>query len=191
MIPMISSIRPWRLSAGLLAAAVLAGCSSSPKAPEPAPLAPVAALMGTRLAWNIQVGQGSETLQPLVVSGRVFAASASGNVLAIDAATGNVAWRVALDQPLSAGVGSDGTTVAVINRDNQLIALRDGREVWRVRLSARSFTAPLVAGQRVFVLGADRSVTGFDAANGARLWNPDPPRRSPGAEPARHPAGRG
>lgn len=160
-----------RLWAGLLAAAVLAGCSSSPKAPEPAPLAPVAALMGTRLAWNVQVGQGSETLQPLVAAGRVFAASASGNVLAIDAATGNVAWRVALEQPLSAGVGSDGTTVAVINRDNQLIALRDGKEVWRVRLTARSFTAPLVAGQRVFVLGADRSVSGFDAANGARLWN--------------------
>lgn len=166
-----STILAPRLWVGLLAAAVLAGCSSSPKAPEPAPLAPVAALMGTRLAWNVQVGQGSDTLQPLVAAGRVFAASASGNVLAIDAATGNVAWRVALEQPLSAGVGSDGTTVAVINRDNQLIALRDGKEVWRVRLTARSFTAPLVAGQRVFVLGADRSVSGFDAANGARLWN--------------------
>lgn len=171
MTPMISTTRSPRLWAGLLAAAVLAGCSSSPKAPEPAPLAPVAALMSTRLAWNVQVGQGSETLQPVVAGGRVFAASSSGNVLAVDAGSGNVVWRVALDQALSAGVGSDGATVAVINRENQLIALRDGREVWRVRLPARSFTAPLVAGQRVFVLGADRSVSGFDAANGARLWN--------------------
>lgn len=170
MMSMIRRSRSLGLCAGLLATALLAACSSSPKAPEPAPLAPVAALMNTRLAWNIPVGQGSETLQPVVVGGRVFAASASGNVLAIDAATGNVAWRVALDQPLSAGVGSDGTTAVVINRDNQLIGLRDGREVWRVRLLARSFTAPLVAGQRVFVLGADRSVSGFDAANGARLW---------------------
>mgnify|MGYP006197224835 FL=1 len=89
--------------------------------------------MSTRLAWNVQVGQGSETLQPVVAGGRVFAASSSGNVLAVDAGSGNVVWRVTLDQPLSAGVGSDGATVAVINRENQLIALRDGREVWRVR----------------------------------------------------------
>lgn len=170
MISLTRRSRHLGVCAGLLAATVLAACSSTPKAPEPAPLAPVAALMNTRLAWNITVGQGSETLQPVVVGGRVFAASASGNVLAVDAATGNVVWRVALDQPLSAGVGSDGTTAVVINRDNQLIGLREGREVWRVRLLARSFTAPLVAGQRVFVLGADRSVSGFDAANGARLW---------------------
>lgn len=170
MISLTRRSRHLGVCAGLLAATVLAACSSTPKAPEPAPLAPVAALMNTRLAWNITVGQGGETLQPVVVGGRVFAASASGNVLAVDAATGNVVWRVALDQPLSAGVGSDGTTAVVINRDNQLIGLREGREVWRVRLLARSFTAPLVAGQRVFVLGADRSVSGFDAANGARLW---------------------
>jgi len=171
MMPMTRLQRPLRLCAGLMAAAIVAACSSSPKAPEPAPLGPVAALMSTRLAWNVQVGQGSETLQPVVAAGRVFAAATNGTVMAVDAATGNVAWRVSLEQPLSAGVGTDGTTVVVINRDNQLVALRDGREVWRVRLLARSFTAPLVAGQRVFVLGADRSVSGFDAANGARLWS--------------------
>ncbi len=46
-----------------------------------------------------------------------------------------------------------------------------GREVWRQRMPALSFTAPLVAGARVFVLSADRSVTAFDAATGRKLWN--------------------
>ena len=67
-------------------------------------------------------------------------------------------------------MGSDGETAAVVTRENQLVALRDGREVWRVRLNARSFTAPLVAGKRVFVLTADRSISAYDSANGARLW---------------------
>jgi outer membrane protein assembly factor BamB len=38
-----------------------------------------------------------------------------------------------------------------------------------------SYTAPLVAGARVFVLGADRSVAGFDGATGRRLWTQSRP----------------
>lgn len=152
------------------AVGVLAACSSSPKAPQPAPLAPVANLMGTSLVWSAQVGAGHAGLQPLVAGGRVWAASASGSVVALDASSGVVAWRAELNTPLAAGVGSDGETAAVVTRENQLVALRDGREVWRVRLNARSFTAPLVAGKRVFVLTADRSISAYDSANGARLW---------------------
>ncbi len=156
----------------VMAAAVgaLAACSSSPKAPQPAPLAPVANLMGTSLIWSAQVGAGHAGLQPLVAGGRVWAASASGSVVALDASSGVVAWRAELNTPLAAGVGSDGETAAVVTRENQLVALRDGREVWRLRLNARSFTAPLVAGKRVFVLTADRSISAYDSANGARLW---------------------
>ena len=152
------------------AVCLLAACSSSPKAPQPAPLGPVANLMGTSLVWSAQVGAGHVGLQPLVAGGRVWAASAAGSVLALDARSGAVAWRAELNTPLAAGVGSDGETAAVVTRENQLVALRDGREVWRVRLNARSFTAPLVAGKRVFVLAADRSISAYDSANGARLW---------------------
>ena len=38
-------------------------------------------------------------------------------------------------------------------------------------MSAQGFTAPLVAGGRVFVLAADRSVSAFDAQSGRKLWN--------------------
>lgn len=156
----------------VVAAAVgaLAACSSSPKAPQPAPLGPVANLMGTSLVWSAQVGAGHAGMQPVVAGGRVWAASAAGSVLALDARSGAVAWRAELNTPLAAGVGSDGETAAVVTRENQLVALRDGREVWRIRLNARSFTAPLVAGKRVFVLTADRSISAYDSANGARLW---------------------
>ncbi len=100
----------------------------------------------------------------------MFAASTSGTVVAIDGASGQDVWRLNLGTPIAAGVGSDGQTAAVVTQANQLVALADGRELWRVRLPARAFTAPLVAGARVFVLTADRTVTAFDARNGARLW---------------------
>lgn len=155
---------------GMLVVSGLAACSSGPKKPQPTELPPVAALMGTRLAWTAQIGAGTESITPLVASGRVFVASTSGTVAALDGTTGQDVWRLNLGTPIAAGVGSDGQTAAVVTRENQLVALASGREVWRVRLPARAFTAPLVAGARVFVLTADRTVTAFDAQNGARLW---------------------
>eukprot|EP01136_Pigoraptor_vietnamica_P014424 Opistho-1_new@56616 len=150
---------PWRRLlpiVGLVTVGLLAACSSGTKKPQPTELPPVAALMGTRLAWSAQVGEGHASLVPLAVAGRVFVAGKSGTVAALDAATGKDVWRLNLATPLAAGVGSDGQMAAVITGNNQLVAIADGRELWRVRLPARSFTTPLVAGQRVFVLTADR-----------------------------------
>jgi outer membrane protein assembly factor BamB len=52
-----------------------------------------------------------------------------------------------------------------------VVAFASGKEVWRQKLSALSTTPPLVAGARVFVLGADRSVSAFDGGTGRRLWS--------------------
>ena len=169
---------PWRRALpvlGLVAVALLSACGSSSKKPQPAELPAVAALMSTQLVWSSQVGEGHASLAPLVAGGRVFVAGGAGNVAALDGATGKDVWRLNLGTPIAAGVGSDGQTAAVVTRNNQLVAIADGAERWRVRLPARSFTAPLVAGERVFVLTADRVVTAFDAKTGARLWSQSRP----------------
>jgi outer membrane assembly lipoprotein YfgL len=79
-------------------------------------------------------------------------------------------WRINIGAAIAAGVGSDGKYVAVVTKGNDLIVLDGGRELWRSRLATQVFTSPLVAGERVFVLGADRSVTALDAKSGRRLW---------------------
>ncbi len=43
--------------------------------------------------------------------------------------------------------------------------------MWRQTLPSQVFTAPLIAGGRVFVLAADRSVSAFDLATGKKLWS--------------------
>lgn len=162
--------RAWLAGASLAVALLAAGCSSGPTRPKPTDLPPPAALIGTRVAWTAQVGASSATLAPVAAAGRVFVAGTSGTVAAIDAATGRDVWRLALNTPIAAGVGSDGQRAAVVTLNNDLVTMADGRELWRVRLPARSFTAPLVAGERVFVLTADRTVRAFDGQTGARLW---------------------
>ncbi len=152
-------------------AALLVACSSGPDKPKPEALPPVTALIGVEQAWSAQVGDSSASVAPYAVAGRVYVASSAGTVAALDAATGQDVWRINLGTPIAAGIGSDGETAAVVTRGNELVAINSGKEMWRVRLPARTFTAPLVAGKRVFVLMADRTVMAFDGQTGIRLWS--------------------
>jgi outer membrane protein assembly factor BamB len=58
----------------------------------------------------------------------------------------------------------------VVTRDNEVVVLERGAVKWRARLAARVATPPLVAGERVFVMGVDRVVSAFDALDGRLLW---------------------
>jgi outer membrane protein assembly factor BamB len=91
-------------------------------------------------------------------------------VLALQADTGAERWRINLGTALSAGVGSDGRYASVVTRGNEVVVLDAGRELWRKRLPSAVVTPPLVAGERVFVMGVDRIVHAFDVLDGRRLW---------------------
>jgi outer membrane protein assembly factor BamB len=165
----------WRTRVvGLLAASaltvLLGACSSGPEKPKPTELAPNAALIGVRLAWTSRIGPVNFPLDVNVAGRTVTVAASDGSIAAIDGANGGDQWRASVAGGIAGGVGSDGRTSAVVSRANELVAFERGREIWREKLGALSFTAPLVAGERVFVMTADRTVTAFDGRSGRRLW---------------------
>lgn len=167
-----------RVPALILLAATLGGCSmfgSGPAKPQPAELQPVTALVSARQTWTTRVGQVNFPLDTGVAGNSVAVASGDGTVALIDAQTGRDVWRLALNTPLAAGAGNDGKVVAVVTKANEIVALQDGRELWRQKLGAQAFTAPFVAGARVFVLAADRSVNAFDGQTGRKLWTQQRP----------------
>jgi outer membrane protein assembly factor BamB len=166
---------PAKLITSLVAALMVVACGSTVEAPKPAELGPNAALIGVRLAWTAKIGEVKFPLAVKANGSQVTLASSDGVVATLDARTGGDVWRTALGVGLSAAAGSDGRYAAAVTQGNELVALDAGREIWRQKLTALSFTAPLVAGSRVFVLGADRSVTAFDAASGRRLWTQNRP----------------
>ena len=148
----------------------VAACSSGPQRPQPAELPPSANLIGVRQAWAAKIGAVNFALEVKVTDQTVALANSEGTVLVLDSRTGEKLWQAALGEPLAAGIGHDGRIAAVMTQNNELVALEAGRELWRQRMAAPSFTAPLVAGARVFVLGADRAVTAFDGQTGRRIW---------------------
>jgi outer membrane protein assembly factor BamB len=154
----------------LLAVAMLLASCAGPEKPKPADLGPNTVLLGVVPAWNASVGPVSFPLDVRVVGSQAYVAGSNGTVVAVDAASGKDIWRMTLDTGITAGVGSDGKFAAVVSQANDLIVIEGGKVLWRQRLGALTLTAPLVAGARVFVLAADRSVSAFDAATGRRLW---------------------
>lgn len=137
----------------------------------PADLGPNVPVLGVNHVWTARIGSIAGLPLDMHVSGHVVTlASADGVVVALDARSGADLWRTALGESLSAGVGSDGKWTAVVSRSNALVVMESGRELWRQPLQMQTFTAPLVAGNRIFVLSADRSVSAYDAMTGRRLW---------------------
>lgn len=163
-----------RLSAALLVA-LLSACASDPGAPKPADLGPNPALLGVRLAWSGKIGQVDFPLQVRTTGNSVALVGGDGDIVSLDVRTGAELWRASVGSTIAAGVGSDGRFAAVVTRNNELVVLDRGLNPWRVRLTSQVFTAPLVAGERVFVLGADRSLLAFDAKTGRRLWQQQRP----------------
>ncbi|MEY2618010.1 MAG: hypothetical protein RL522_1012 [Pseudomonadota bacterium] len=172
-----SARRVLRTAAGLALVLGLAGCSflpafmgGTPPPPKPAELPPNPNLLGVRQAWSVRLGPVQMPLSVQVTGTEVAVASSDGTVAVLDGDSGGERWRMSAGAPLIAGVGSDGRTVAVVTQTNQLVALSAGQVLWRHNLPAQAYTAPLVAGGRVFVLAADRSISAHDGATGLKLW---------------------
>lgn len=151
-------------------ALLLGACAAGPERPKPTELAPNAALISVRLAWSSKIGPVTYPLDVNVSGSTVTLAGSDGVVAALDGGNGADRWRTSVGAAIVGGVGSDGRFTAVVNRSNELVALEGGRVIWREKLGALSFTAPLVAGQRVFAMTADRVVSAHDARSGRRLW---------------------
>lgn len=170
-----------RAASVIALAAGLAGCSMLPSMPsipffgsgdkpKMAELSANPSLIAVNQSWTSRIGPVNLPLTVQVSGTTVAVAASDGTVAMIDAVSGRDLWRASVGAPISGGVGTDGRMAAVVTRTNELVALSAGKELWRQKLAAGSYTAPLVAGARVFVITADRAVSAYDGQTGRKLW---------------------
>lgn len=154
----------------LILAVGLSACSSTTEKPKPKELPPNVALIGVRQAWSLRVGEVVAPLDIHVARDSLTLAGSDGTLINLDPRTGAEKSRGLVGEQLSSGVGSDGQKTAVVTRTNQLVVVAGTQELWRQKLAAQAYTAPLVAGGRIFVLTADRAVSAYDGQTGRKLW---------------------
>lgn len=155
----------WPLLGALL---LLTACASGK--PKPQPLEPLTPKIAGREVWNKSVDNIKFPLGVVALRDSFVVADGGGAVVALDAQSGRELWRGDAGGKLSAGVGSDGRFAAVVTSEGELVVFEQGQLKWRKSMGVRVNSAPLVAGERVFVLGADRGVQAFDALDGRKLW---------------------
>lgn len=171
----------WRATVAATALATtlaLSGCAwltswfSSKGSVQPSPLPEFTPTLNVTSAWSVSLGNGRDAfLRPAVLNDAVFAAAANGVVQRIDPASGAVRWRTDIDARISAGVGSDGSVVAVATPRGQVVALSaDGKERWRAQAPSDVMTPPLVGQGLVIVRSTDQRISAFEADTGKRRW---------------------
>ncbi|MCX7287894.1 MAG: PQQ-binding-like beta-propeller repeat protein, partial [Rhodobacterales bacterium] len=91
-------------------------------------------LWSTNLTASYDAGGGQSGGGLAVAGNRLIATTGFGEVVALDVATGGIAWRQRVDSPLSGAPATDGQLVYVIGRDGSAWAsdLSDGSVVWQV-----------------------------------------------------------
>ena len=147
--------------------------SSKDTGPKMAGLPVLSNAIAVRTLWQANVGAaGKAVFSPAVAAGGVSAASQDGTVVRLETGSGKQLWRVNAGQPLSGGVGADGSLVVVGTAQGEVIALdaADGKGRWRARASSEVLAPPALTGDLVVVRSADSRLFAFDARDGKRRW---------------------
>uniref|UniRef100_UPI003341132E outer membrane protein assembly factor BamB n=1 Tax=Castellaniella defragrans TaxID=75697 RepID=UPI003341132E len=168
--------RLFRIAALGLGLAVLSGCgmfSQTDPRYDPAPLTEYTPELAVAVRWSASIGSGGGYgFAPHAVGDSVYAATPSGGVAALALSSGAVRWQANVGK-LSAGAGSDGRIVAVVNEGGEVIALdaAQGAERWRAQASSAVNIPPAVGNGIVAVRTTDYRVQAFDAETGKLRWD--------------------
>lgn len=142
-----------------------------PKNP-PAALVDFKSGMSVKKVWSYSAGAaGDFVFSPIYVDNSIFAASTDGKVVRIDNTTGREIWEVDTDKILTAGVGANSATLAVV-ADKGILLTYDlnGKLKWQVQTSSEILSAPVIGDGVVIVRSIDNHIAAYDEMTGQRKW---------------------
>lgn len=125
------------------------------------------------IVWRADFG-APVTAGPALATGVVVAASEDGTVLALDAASGDERWRVALDLTPRGSIEVGATSLFVRTDEDVIVAMsaESGAERWRYIVPGGA-NAPLLAGDTLVVASRSGVIVALDADTGEPRWAAD------------------
>ncbi|EPL9571741.1 outer membrane protein assembly factor BamB [Providencia rettgeri] len=182
---------------GLVASALLAGCSSETDSIIMAPLPQVENQFTPSIVWDKSVGNGVEQfyseLAPVWDGSAVYAADRKGLVKALELDSGKEIWSVDLSKRtgflsanlsalLSGGLTVDGDKIFIGTERGTVIALNkdDGQVVWDVEVAGEALSKPTVSNDLVMIHTSNGQLQALDVNSGEIKWtvNMDTPSLS-------------
>ena len=147
-------------------AVLISGCSyfKEPKNP-PAALVEFKEVMAIKKAWSANVGEsGNFIFNPVYVENTVLTAATNGNIFRFDNSTGSQIWKTDAGMILTAGVGADNTSLAVVG-DKGVVLVYDlnGKLRWKVQASSEILSSPVIGDGLVVVRSIDNHIVAYDA----------------------------
>lgn len=138
----------------------------------PAPLVEFQPTAKPRLLWSSRVGSAERyDFSPAVEGNSVYAASAEGELIKLDADTGKEVWRISADEKFSAGVGLGANLVLLGTSTGHVLAYdQQGKLLWKSRVSSEVLSVPRVHVDIVVVRAGDGRIFGLSAVDGSRKW---------------------
>ncbi|MBN7796148.1 outer membrane protein assembly factor BamB [Parahaliea mediterranea] len=147
---------------------------------QPAELQDIKETVDIDRLWSTGIGDGQGEglyhIQPALLGERIYAASADGEVVALDRERGKKIWDVELeDQALSGGVGAYEDSLFLGGADGSVLRLDagDGSVVWKRKVTGEVLAPPQGDGDVVVAQTYDGKLFGLDYDTGERLWTYD------------------
>lgn len=141
-------------------------------ADAPEPLAEIKETVATKILWQAKIGAAEDVdFTPVIEAGYAYAASATGELLKLDASSGSQLWRVNVGEKISGGVGVGGSLVMVGTQRGMVYAYDiSGKLQWKSKLSSEVLSAPKYFDGLVIVRTGDSRIFGINASDGSRKW---------------------
>jgi len=156
------------------------GCASEEDTIVMAPLPIVNSQFIPKGEWSTTVGEGVghyfSKLKPVYAYDKVFVASRSGVVKALEPTTGKAIWSQDLEQDgsarLSGGVTASYGKLFIGSENGQVIALNQetGEELWRSTVEGEVLAAPVTEANLVMVHTSRGALIALDQAEGEEKW---------------------
>lgn len=163
---LLLAIAVWLVGGGVALSPAIAADPATSQAvsrPTPAPL--------LRVAWRYAMPKPTDAIlsadDQLVVAG-----DRGGNVVALGAADGKLAWQVKVKAAVTSAPLITPDRVYLGDEEGTLHALSraDGKELWTFKAAGKIVGRPTLAGDRLLVGAYDNHIFCLNAADGAELW---------------------
>lgn len=144
------------------------GIAAAASTQEPNPVPPFV------IGWEVDL-PGVALGTPAIVGDLVFVCTDSGEIVALEANSGDTRWKRDIGSPSDSAPAVAGDLVYLGTRDHRVLALDGvtGLPVWERDVGNIVLGAPIVADGSLYIGSTNGELTALDAATGMFRWSAD------------------